>query len=252
MREIVDALAQQHAELAGLLDGLDEAGWRQASPCDGWDVAAVVLHLAQSDEIALASVQGRFSEFVEALGASDAAPGSTVDEGVERLVAGERASSPAEIHDRWSRGASAMRAELLHSDPHTRVRWVVGDMAARTLATTRLAETWIHTRDVAVALEVDLEPTDRIWHIARLAWRTLPHAFARDDRAPPGPVAFRLAGPDGAPWDFSPDGDVPTEITGDALELCLVAARRVPSDATSLRGDGPDADTVLELVRTWA
>ena len=257
MEAIVAALTAQHAELAGLLDRSTGHDWRRDSPCEGWDVAAVVLHLAQSDEIALASVQGRFAEMVGRLGPGDGAPGdgapgTSVDEGVERLVAHERSTPPAQIHERWSTSASALRAALASIDPHARVEWVVGDMAARTLATTRLAEAWIHTGDVATALDVQLAPTDRLVHIARLAWRTLPYAFTRDGREPPGPVAFRLRGPDGAAWDFLPDEEPSTVITGDAIELCLVAARRRSPRDTGLRGDGPDAAAVLDLMRTWA
>ncbi|HEU5301240.1 MAG TPA: maleylpyruvate isomerase family mycothiol-dependent enzyme [Acidimicrobiia bacterium] len=252
MRMIVDALAAQHAELGTLLEGLDDLGWRRDTPCDGWDVAAVVLHLAQSDEIALASARGRFRERIDGLAGGDTARAASVEDGVEQLVAGERDSPPAEIHERWLVGAATLREELSSIDPHERVLWVIGDMAARTLATTRLAETWIHTRDVAVALEVELPPTDRLWHIARLAWRTLPYAFAREGRPMCGPVAFHLTAPDGAAWDFVPEDDAVHAITGDALDLCLVAARRVRPEQTSLRGEGPDAAVVLEIVRTWA
>jgi len=252
MRQIVDALAEQHAELAGLLDGLDESGWSRDSPCEGWDVAAVVLHLAQSDELALESVRGRFDEVVESLGGGRSAAVDSVDEGVERLVARERACPVAAIHARWVEASTALCAELALIDPHERVHWVAGEMAARTLATTRLAETWIHTRDVAIALGVELEPTDRLWHIARLAWRTIPYAFARDGRPDPGPVAFHLAAPDGTTWDFSPEAPASTVITGDAHDLCLVAARRVSPEDTTLQGEGPDAESVLSLVRTWA
>lgn len=251
MEEIVGALGEQHLELAVLLDGLDETDWHRATPCDGWDVADVVLHLAQSDEIALASAQGRFGEHVGALG-GDGAGGPSVDEGVDRLVAAERGPSPATIHDRWSRAATALREALSTVDPHARVQWVVGDMAARTLATTRLAETWIHTGDVAAALGVELPPTDRLWHIARLAWRTLPYAFERAGRPAPGPTAFRLTAPHGGTWELAPDAAPVNVITGDALDLCLVAARRVDPEETSLRGEGPHAAAVLELVRTWA
>ena len=96
------------------------------------------------------------------------------------------------------------------------------------------------------------EPTNRLEHIARLAWRTIPHAFAREGRAAPGPTAFRLTSPSGEPWTFEPDGDVVNVIEGDGVELCEVASRRVPASATSLRASGPDAATILDLVRTWA
>ena len=125
-------------------------------------------------------------------------------------------------------------------------------MAARTLATTRLAETWIHTGDVASGFGISLVPSERLVHVARLAWRTLPYAFARDGRDPPGPVAFELVGPSGDRWDFGTDADAPTTIRGPGVDLCLVASRRVTPEETALTGTGPDAEAVLELVRTWA
>jgi uncharacterized protein (TIGR03084 family) len=130
--------------------------------------------------------------------------------------------------------------------------WVSGELSARTLATTRLAETWIHTGDVADAVGVTLPASDRLWHVARLAWRTLPYAFARAGRELVGPVSFELRAPGGEAWNFIPDAEPRTVIRGDAYELCLVAARRAEPRETSLRGDGADVDAVLELVRTYA
>ncbi len=43
-----------------------------------------------------------------------------------------------------------------------------------------------------------------------------------------------------------------TTVRGEGAELCLVAARRLTPAETSLRAEGPDADAVLELVRTYA
>ena len=125
-------------------------------------------------------------------------------------------------------------------------------MAARTLGTTRLAETWIHTGDVAIGLGVELAPADRLRHIARLAWRTIPYAFTREGLEPPGPVAFELTAPSGAAWTFRPDGDAATVIRGPGYDLCRVASRRVDPPTPRLAADGPDGDAVLDLVRTWA
>jgi hypothetical protein len=63
---------------------------------------------------------------------------------------------------------------------------------------------------------------------------------------------MRLTGPDGETWDFAPDGPAPTVVTGPADELCAVAARRVDPETTSLRAEGPDAQAVLALIRTYA
>src|SRR5205807_1139336 len=153
------------------------------------------------------------------------------------------------LRDRWRTTGEALRKALAAGDPHQRVVWVSGELSLRTLTTTRLAETWIHAGDVAQALGVDLAPTDRLRHIARLAWRTLPYAFDRAGRQLAGPVAFELRGPSGDPWDFHPDTDPATTIRGEGAELCLVAARRADPATTSLTGKGPDAAAVLELVR---
>ena len=153
---------------------------------------------------------------------------------------------------RWRSGAAALRTALAASDPHRRVDWVAGQLSTRTLAATRLAECWIHAGDVADAVGAAQRSTDRLEHVARLAWRTLPYAFERAGRHLAGPVAFELGAPSGRRWSFVPDTPPTTVIEGPGDQLCLVAARRVSPDETSLRGSGPDSAAVLELVRTYA
>jgi uncharacterized protein (TIGR03084 family) len=168
------------------------------------------------------------------------------------MVAAQRGRPWADVYGRWQQSAAAMTGAIAGGGLSRRVPWVAGDLAARTLATTRLAETWIHTGDIAFGLGVVVPPAERLEHVARLAWRTLPYAFARAGRSLSGPVAFDLTGPSGAPWRFGGDEPATTVIAGDGHELCLVAARRLSPSGTSLRGTGPDADAVLDLVRTWA
>lgn len=249
----LDDLAAQHAELAGMLDGASSAGWAAPSRCEGWTVSDVVLHLAQTDEMALASLEDRLPQHVESV-ARVWAEAADVDDGAGRMVAIEReARSPAEIHQRWLDGTARLRAAFAERDPSARVQWVAGELAARTLAVTRLAECWIHTSDVAEPLGVEQPVTDRLRPIARLAWRTLPYAFARAGRPAPGPVAFHLTGPAGDEWRFDPDGDAaPTVLSGPALDLCRVAGRRAVAGDTALAATGPDATAVLGLVRTFA
>ncbi len=245
------ALADQQAELGALLAPLDETGWARPSPCEGWSVADVVLHLAQTNEMAIASATDRLDDFFDAM-LGDAPPASDVDDGAAVMVERERGLPDDELLARWRRGSKELVDRLSASDPRARVTWVAGQLTVRTLATTRLAETWIHSGDVADALDVELAPTDRLWHIARLAWRTLPYAFARDGRELQGPVAFDLQGPSGDEWRFEPDEPARTVVRGPADELCRVAARRLDPASTSLQAEGPDADAVLALVRTYA
>jgi uncharacterized protein (TIGR03084 family) len=256
MGDVCEALAEQHNELWGLVADLDEARWHLASRCEGWDVADVVLHMAQTDELAVASVDDRLAEVAVAVGfgprSDGGAVGATVDDAAAQAVEHQRGAPGAEVAARWRHAADQVRTRFAAIDSHQRVPWVSGQMSAVTLATTRLAECWIHTGDVAEALGVDQVPGERLRHVARLAWRTLPYAFERAGQSLHGPVAFHLTGPTGARWDFVPDGEPATTVEGDGFELCLVAARRIPPGATSLRATGPDAVAVLELVRTYA
>ena len=176
MEAVVSALAGQQAELDALLAPLDDAGWNTPTPaCPGWTIADVVLHLAQTDEAGAASASKQLGGTLLASAPAD----DTVDDLAGDMVERDRGMPPDAVLARWRAAAALERAALAACDPHERVVWVSGELAARTLATTRLAETWIHTGDVAGALGVTLTPTDRLWHIARLAWRTLPYAFER-------------------------------------------------------------------------
>jgi uncharacterized protein (TIGR03084 family) len=249
--DVLVALEQQQAELVGLVGPLDDGGLNLPSRCEGWSIADVLLHLAQTNEMATASVQGRFDQELTQL--ADGIEGSgSVDDGAGALVAKQRGAAPSQVRERWRTSGSDLLAAFGACDPHQQVTWVAGQLAARTLMTTRLAETWIHTGDVAYGLGVDLPPTDRLWHITRLAWRTVPYAFAQAGKTPAGPVAFRLTAPDGSAWDFEPDNPALTVVTGDAADVCALAGQRADAGDTSLRADGPDAADVLALMRTFA
>lgn len=245
MQEIVGALAEQHAELDVALAPLSDADWARPSRCPGWTVCDVVLHLSQTDELAVANARG------ETPGDEDWA-GGDVDSAVDAAVARERGAPPADVLRRWRDASSAVREVLGASDPRALIPWAVGSLPARTLATTRLAECWIHTGDVLHGLGMPQEPTDRLWHIARLSWRTLPYAFVKAGREPAGRFALSLRAPDGSTWEFGVDDEPATVITGNAADLCLVAARRLTPDRADLSATGPDAAAALELVRTFA
>ena len=249
--EELSALTEQQQELSDVLGSLQDDDWSRPSRCDGWSLADVVLHLAQTNEMAIGSAQGRFTDALETLTKGVQAAGN-VDDGADLMVRHQRGAPPDAVRERWQQSADGLRAAISDNDPHRRVDWVAGTLTVRTLTVTRLAETWIHTGDVADALGSALSPAERLRYIARLGWRTLPYAFSRAGRALSGPVAFELEGPTGAEWSFQPGEDASTIIRGDGVELCLVAARRVEPSATGLGGEGPDAAAVLELVRTYA
>jgi len=250
--DILAALADQHGRLAGVVDGCRPTDWGRPTRCEGWDVAAVLLHLAQTDELAAASARGELDEHPHGFIGDPAARTRSVDEAAAAQVDVEREAGGERIRTRWHEASRDMRATFDAGDPHRRVTWVSGQLSLHTLVATRLSECWIHTDDIASALHVELAPTEGLRHIARLAWRTLPYAFDQAGATLHGPVALDLFGPSGDRWRFDPEDAASTTIRGSAVEFCEVAARRVDPGETELTGEGPDAAAVLQLVRTYA
>ena len=253
MSDIIEALREQNHELLSMITGLAEDELALPSACRGWSVSDVLLHLAQTNEAAAASATGQLAGVAGEWAKSDSRVVTNVEDNVAGAVERERGASGTEILARWVKSADDMVEALEACDPAARVQWVAGDMAPRTLATTRLAETWIHTGDICVGLGIDQSQTDRIWHIARLVHRTLPYSFLRSECEPTGAVRFELTSPtdEQTVWCFGED-DAETAITGPALDLCHVAGQRASAKETSLHGAGPDATTVLRIMRTFA
>ena len=195
MNDIMDDLREQQEELLSMVEGLAEDQLALPSACEGWSVSDVLLHLAQTNEMATASASGLLAGAADGWANSDSRVVTDVEDNVAGAVERERGASGTEILARWVKSAGDMVDALEACDPTARVRWVAGDMAPRTLATTRLAETWIHTGDVCIGLGIEQPKSDRIWHIARLAHRTLPYSFLRAGCEPTGEVRFNLTSP---------------------------------------------------------
>jgi uncharacterized protein (TIGR03084 family) len=239
---IFDDLAAEQDRLEDILSGLDEARWTSPSAADGWTVADVVLHLAQSEEGVVDSASGA---------GRDLRPsgGRTVDEAMAEWVQAER-TAPEQVFQRWREARRASVAALRSADPARPLGWVRTPLKPATLAT-RLAEHWAHALDIATPLGIDLPDTDRLRHIAWLAHRTLPYALAEaDDQA--GPVSCELTAPDGASvWRFGP-ADAESSTTGPAGAFCRVAIRRLDATASGLRTTGPYGAAALGVLRTYA
>ena len=88
MQEVVGALSEQQDELAALLAPLDDDGWARASACEGWSIADVVLHLAQTNEMAIGSARGDLAGVARKL-TEGLPPVAGIDEGADQMVVKE-------------------------------------------------------------------------------------------------------------------------------------------------------------------
>jgi uncharacterized protein (TIGR03084 family) len=240
---IFDDLEAEQDRLEEILAGLSGEQWAAPSAAAGWSVADVVLHLAQSEEAVVASVDGATLR-------PESGAGGTVDQIMDDLVAAQRAE-PAVVFGRWREARRAAVRALRAADPGKPLSWVEAPMKPATMATTRLAEHWAHGLDIAGPLGIAFPDTDRLRHIAWLAHRTLPYAFALAG-AGPQDVRCDLTAPDGVTsWEFGPD-NAGSVISGPAGDFCRVAAQRLPPGQSRLTATGPQGTAALRLLRTYA
>ncbi len=88
-------------------------------------------------------------------------------------------------------------------------------------------------------------------HIAWLAHRTLPYAFAGAG-LPAAEVSCELVAPDGVSvWRYGPRG-AGSAISGPAGAFCRVAVRRLDAGQSGLNVTGPHAAAALSVLRTYA
>jgi uncharacterized protein (TIGR03084 family) len=256
---IFDDLEAEQTRLEAILDALDSEQWAATSGAAGWSVADVVLHLAQSEEAVAASVAAASVPAAGPTGATlgtilaDRPAEASMDEVAEQAVRAERAerAEGSAVLQRWKRASAASRAALRAADPSQPLPWVGAPLKPATLATTRMTEHWAHGLDITGPLGIEFPDTSRLRHVAWLAQRTLPYAFAGAG-LPPAEVSCKLTEPDGTTeWWFGP-ADAGSAISGLAGAFCRVAVRRLDADRSGLRVTGPDAATALRLLRTYA
>ncbi len=241
--DIFDDLAAEGDRLLAIVEGLDGAQLSAPSAARGWTVADVLLHLAQGEEAVVAVATGRGLGF-------RAPPGMTLDQAMDDRVRNDLVAA-VDVPARWQQARLAALAALRAADPGQPVEWVEAPLRPATLATTRLAEHWAHGLDITGPLGIPFADTARLRHVAWLAHRTLPYAFALAGQEP-ADLRCELISPDGSDvWRYgSPDAR--SAIVGSAGEFCRVAAQRLAPEESGLRTEGPHAAAALRLLRTYA
>jgi len=247
LEQVLADLSAEGDQLEALVAPLDEPGWRQATPAEGWDIATTIVHLAWTDECAIAA--GTDKEAWDALVLQAIAnPTGFVD---EEAFAGAKASAP-EIFARWQAGRPALVAMLRDYPEGQKLPWYGPPMSPASMATARFMETWAHTLDVADALGVTLEPTDRLRHVAHLGVRTRNYAYSVHQLEPPT-EEFRidLVAPSGDVWSYGPE-DAAQTLTGSAYDFCLLVTQRRNRADLDLVATGADVDRWLDIAQAFA
>lgn len=243
MKEIVDDLRAERHALDRFLQPLSDQQWDVLTPAEGWTIKDSIAHLAYYDEVAVRLIGGATIE---------EAGGAVTHEGRRKDIEKGRGMKPSQIISWWRGVRDVMAGRLSNCDPKHRIPWKPSPMAARTFATARLMETWAHGLDCYDAVGVEPEYTDRLRHIAMLAWMARPFAYQVNGLAlPKSSIRLELTLPSGAIWIQGP-AQAGHTIRGKAKEFCRVAVRRGHWKDTDLTVQGEDAETFIGIVQTYA
>ncbi|ROO88784.1 uncharacterized protein (TIGR03084 family) [Actinocorallia herbida] len=243
MNQIFNDLRDEYGALDALVSALTPQQWALPTPAPGWTVGHQIAHLAWTDRQALLSATDP-ERFIAAL--RSATP-DLLEQGADPAQ-----YLPGTPLTAWREARDAAVAALRDVPPGERIPWFGPPMAAPSMATARLMETWAHGLDVADALGVAPAPTHRLRHVAHIAVRARDYAFSVHRQAPPAePFYVVLTGPSGEQWTWGPS-TAAQRVTGTALDFCLLAVRRRHRDDVALNASGPDASRWLDVVQAYA
>ena len=254
MREILSDLVAEQQALDQFLQRISERQWTLPTSAPGWSIKDVVSHLAHSERCAAEVLTEGGSALPE--GNPD-----DIDKWTAVGVSEGREMRYQQVIEWWRNSRADVVDALSRMEGTDRVTWLYGDMSARAFGTVRLMETWAHGLDIKDAMEglltFDEEEEDptadtsRIRHVAWLAHRMLPFAFAEAGESfPESGIRLELMGPRYARWVYGPE-DAEDVIKGVAGEWCRIAVRRMDAEASSLKTEGENAETAISVVRTY-
>ncbi len=238
-------LAAEGRALEALVAPLPTAAWARPTPAPGWTIAHQIGHLAWTDEVATVAATDR-AGFDALLRDATTAGDGFVDEAAWRRAQ----APPADLLTDWRSGRARLEAVLRDTD--AKLPWFGPPMSATSMATARLMETWAHGQDVADALDVVREPTDRLRNVAHIGVRTRDFAFRGRDLEPPAePFRVEVIGPGGDTWTWGP-AESTQRVSGPALDFCLLVTQRRHRDDLAVTAEGADADRWLGIAQAFA
>ena len=241
MDTLCDELTAEHEDLDRIVVTAD---LEMPTPAPGWTIRDQISHLWFFDQRALLALTDADAFRADA----------------ERLLAGGtdtaneqgRALPAPELIDHWRQDRRRLVEHARTVDPKARVPWYGPAMGARSFITARLMETWAHGQDIADALQVQREPTDRLRHVAHIGVGARPFSYVANGRVPnEAPVRVELIGPSGDVWAWGPE-DATDRVTGPALDFCLLVTQRRHRDDVAVVAEGPAADEWLDIAQSFA
>ena len=248
-QDVIADLVADAEDVDRMVTGLAESQWTLPTPAEGWTVAHQVGHLAFVFKIAglAAGNPEAFTALTQRIGTGFGAFDKAVNAALEEYLVLSREALLA----RWRAERDAGVAALAAVPDGTLVPWLVRPIPASVLCAAGMTEMFAHGQDIADALGVERQYTDRIKRIVGFVVHTWEFGYQSNDLTPPAEqFRFEVTAPSGAQWVFGP-AEATQSITGSAVDLCLLAARRRHHTDLGLVATGADALAWLELAQAY-
>jgi uncharacterized protein (TIGR03084 family) len=245
---VLHDLRAERRDLAALLAGITPGDWDRPTPAAGWTIRHQIAHLATFDDLAAVAIADPETFAAERARALELPPGQYSEDRMAPLLE----MSTDQLEAAWTRAAAAFDAAAGGCDETARAPWYGPDMSVKSMITARIMETWAHGQDVEDAGVGARTPTDRLWHVVFLGFRTLTFSYRVHGRpAPAALVRVELTSPSGRPWRLGAE-EAAELVSGPARDFALVVTRRRHVDDTGLRIDGDNAREWLGIAQAYA
>jgi len=244
--EVIANLVASGEEVDRMVAGLDAGQWTLPTPSPGWTIAHQIAHLT-----AVFHLAGTAATDPSGFQALTARLSDDFDANVAAAMAPYLANPPEVLLERWRSQRATAEQALAKVPDGELVPWLVRPLPAPVLAAAGMMELFGHGQDIADALRIRREPTDRLRHLVEFGVRTWDFGYlARGRTAPEVEFRFMLTAPSGAIWEYGPE---PAEqvITGPAVDFCLLVTRRRHRADLALTATGAEADQWLDLAQAY-
>lgn len=245
-RDVIADLTAEAESVDELVAGAAEADFARPTPAPGWTVADQIAHLTFIFRLA-----GTAASDPELFTKMTSAVGDDFEGAVNMALKEFEADGPEVLMGKWQATRDSAIKSLADVPADQVVPWLVRPLPPAVLACAGFMEAFAHGQDVADALGVTREYTDRIWHLAFFATLTWDFGYqSRGLTAPDTQFRYELTAPSGELWEFGP-ADSDQKITGPAADFCLLVTRRRHRDDLAVTATGVDAETWLDLAQAY-
>lgn len=243
---VIEDLTAEAAQIDALVADLSPTDWAKETPAPGWTVAHQVAHLSFVFRLAATAASD-----ADAFTAMTAEADKDFDGAVNAVLDTYPLDDPGQLLARWRIDRDAAIEALAVAPADQPLPWLVRPIPPGVLACAGMMEVFAHGQDIADALGVAPERTDRIGNVVGFAVLTWEFGYHSRGLTPPDTeFRYELISPSGQKWEFGP-ADAEQRITGEAADFCLLVTRRRHRDDLAVSAVGADADHWLGIAQAY-